>query len=221
MFFQLPSSTQKIDNPPTLNMRCPSCSRLGSFRPIANFAVDAVISGASHRFSQYVCPNESCRCHLFVVFTPNKEVLASYPPERIDFDATDIPVSIRDSLEETLTCHSNGAFVAAAILVRRTLELLCHENGAAGKNLSDKLKDLRSKVTLSTELLDGLDHLRMLGNDAAHVESKSYDSIGKDEVEIAIEVTKEVLKSLYQHRALVNKLSGLKKTPQAEVASES
>jgi hypothetical protein len=41
---------------------------------------------------------------------------------------------------------------------------------------------------------DGLDDLRLLGNDAAHIESKEFDAIGQEEVEIGIEFTKEVLK---------------------------
>ena len=48
------------------------------------------------------------------------------------------------------------------------------------------------------ELLDGLDDIRLLGNDAAHIESRDYDNIGKEkeEVELAIDFTKEVLKAV-------------------------
>ncbi|TPW00032.1 MAG: hypothetical protein USCAAHI_00532 [Beijerinckiaceae bacterium] len=47
-----------------------------------------------------------------------------------------------------------------------------------------------SKRALPQELLDGADHLRLLGNDAAHIEAKTYQSIGEPEVRIAIDLTK-------------------------------
>ena len=53
--------------------------------------------------------------------------------------------------------------------------------------------------------------MRLLGNDAAHIESKEYDKVGKDEVDIAIEITKEILKGVYQMGNLVAKLKKLKK----------
>ncbi len=51
----------------------------------------------------------------------------------------------------------------------------------------------------------------MLGNDAAHIESQEYAKIGKEEVEVGIEFTKEVLKAVYQYSALLNKLRAFKK----------
>ena len=63
------------------------------------------------------------------------------------------------------------------------------------------------------ELLEALDDLRLLGNDAAHVESQVYNQVGKDEVELALDVTKEVLKSVYQYADLLNRLRALKRNP--------
>ena len=78
-------------------------------------------------------------------------------------------------------------------MVRKTLEELCRERGAQGKDLKERIRDLGTKIVLPKELLDGLDDLRLLGNDAAHIESREYDQVGKEEVEIGIEFTKEVL----------------------------
>lgn len=55
---------------------------------------------------------------------------------------------------------------------------------------------LGATVVLPKRLLDGLDDLRLLGNDAAHIESRVYDEIGNEEVEVAIEVTKEIVKAV-------------------------
>jgi hypothetical protein len=66
-------------------------------------------------------------------------------------------------------------------------------------------------VVVPQELLDAADELRLLGNDAAHIEAKSYDAIGKDEASLAIELAKELLKAVYQYSSLVNRLRALKK----------
>jgi hypothetical protein len=139
-------------------------------------------------------------------------VLVSYPPELIDFDSTDIPQPIVATLEEALTCHAHACYRAAAMMVRRTLEELCHDRGAQGRDLKARIKDLETTVTLAKDLMDGLDELRVLGNDAAHIESRDYDQIGQKEVELAVRVTKVVLQSVYQQAALVRELKALKTT---------
>jgi hypothetical protein len=73
---------------------------------------------------------------------------------------------------------------------------------------------LGGKVVLPRELLDGLDDLRLLGNDAAHVDSRIFQRIGKNEVEISVEFTKEVLKAVYQYNDLLTRLRALKKPTQ-------
>ena len=60
-------------------------------------------------------------------------------------------------------------------------------------------------------LIEGMDHLRILGNDAVHVEAKVFESIGSTEIEIAIEFTKELFKAIYQYSNLLNKLASLGK----------
>ncbi|NMC21818.1 MAG: DUF4145 domain-containing protein, partial [Thermogutta sp.] len=76
-----------------------------------------------------------------------------------------------------------------------------------------RISDLRSKIVIPNELLDGMDELRILGNDAAHIEAKDYGEISDVEVTVAIAFTKEILKALYQYSSLLDKLRSLKKQP--------
>jgi HEPN domain-containing protein len=96
-------------------------------------------------------------------------------------------------------------------MVRKTLEELCRDRQAQGKDLRERIRDLGTKIVLPQELLNGLDDLRLLGNDAAHIESREYEKIGKEEVEIGIEFAKEVLKATYQYSALLARLKSLQK----------
>ena len=144
------------------------------------------------------------------------ELFRAYPPLRIDFDSKDIPESIVRSFHEALSCHAHNCFVSAAIMVRRTLEEICVDRGATGRDLKARIADLKGKVVLPEELFEAMDELRLLGNDAAHIEAKSYESIGTEELETAIEFTKEIMKGVYQYRGLLSKLRALKKTKEAE-----
>jgi hypothetical protein len=148
------------------------------------------------------------------VLNAQTQSLISYPAERIDFDSTDIPTTVVAAFEEAITCHANQCYTAAAIMIRKALEGLCNDRGATGANLRDRLKSLSTKVVLPAELLDGLDDLRLLGNDAAHIESQAYTKVGEEEVEVGVMFTKEVLKAVYQYKALLSKLKSLKKSPQ-------
>ncbi len=164
---------------------------------------------------QRECPDGECRTHVFfVVEQSTNQLVVSYPPERLDFDATNLPSAVLTALEEAIACHAAGCYVAAGIMVRKTLEELCEERSAQGKNLKERIADLGGKVVLPKELLDGLDDLRLLGNDAAHVDSKVFQKIGKDEVELSVEFTKEVLKAVYQYEDLLARLRALRKSSQ-------
>jgi HEPN domain-containing protein len=193
------------------NFRCPGCGQLGTFELLIGNSQDIALAGG-FRIGERRCPNSECRALIFVIWQ-NNIVIRSYPALRIDFDKTNIPGAIVSALEEAITCHANECFIAAAIMVRKTLEEMCRERGAKGKDLKERIRDLGTKIVLPSELLNGLDDLRLLGNDAAHIESREYDQVGKEEAEIGIEFTKEVLKAMFQYSALLNRLRGLKKTP--------
>ncbi|MBK1616526.1 hypothetical protein CKO44_24090 [Rubrivivax gelatinosus] len=166
--------------------------------------------GNQYTCGQRRCPNPDCHGHLFVVFLGG-QIVKAYPPIRLDFDPENIPANVLRTFDEAITCHSQGCFVAAAIMVRRTLEEVCAERQAAGRDLKSRINDLRSKIVIPSELLDAMDELRILGNDAAHIEAKEYNSISDVEVTVAIQFTKEILKSLYQYVSLLGRLRALKR----------
>lgn len=167
--------------------------------------------GDSISCGQRYCPNQECRGHIFVAHRQGK-VIESYPPSTIDFDPNGIPGNVLASFDEAIRCHSVGCFMASALMVRRTLEEVCLDKGASGKDLKARIVDLRGKIVVPDELLDAMDELRLLGNDAAHIEAKSYDKVAADEIEVAIEFAKELLKALYQYTGLLSRLRSLKKT---------
>ncbi len=204
------SGFQAIQAGTVVKLRCPSCRQRGTFEQLN--INDANISRANEMVTVGIrrCPDPVCFALVFFMYKQG-QVVDSYPPETIDFDATNVPVAVQTVLEEAIKCHAQRCFIASAIMVRKTLEELCRDRGAAGPNLKERIKALGAKVVLPAELLEGLDDLRLLGNDAAHIESQEYTKVGQEEVEVGIEFTKEVLKAVYQYSALLSKLRALKK----------
>lgn len=194
---------------PSISVRCPHCGHQGTFEDLG-IAIKDHYSGTW--FGQKKCPNTKCLGHIFFVQT-NFETY-TYPAETISFDKEGIPLKVLNAFEEAIVSHSNSCFVASAIMIRKTLEEICSDRGAKGDNLKKRLKDLGSKIFIPKELTDGMDELRLLGNDAAHIESNDFEQIGKEEIEISIEFAKEILKGVYQYEGLLAKLRSLKKPPQ-------
>jgi hypothetical protein len=207
MFVKLTNSSQGGGQ--RVSIRCPACGNVGTFEPI-NQITDVHVP-PNLWLCQRRCPNPTCQNHVFCIHDNTGKVLRTYPAQRIDFDPKGIPERIVNTFSGSLACHAENIHVAAAIMIRRTLEELCEDKKATGSTLKDRIGALQSTVVLPKELFVALDDLRLLGNDAAHIEAKTYDSIGPAEIEVAIELTKEVLKAVYQLDDLVSRLRALKK----------
>lgn len=171
-------------------------------------------NNADFRFGLRICPNLECR-GLVAVINANEgdglKLVRAYPPELINLRTENIPSKLLASMREAIASHSVEAYRASALMIRRTLEILCELKNAKGANLKERLSKLSQHAILPQALLDAADHLRLMGNDAAHVEAKDYDDIDKEHSEIAIEVAREILKAVYQHDDLVSRLNKLKK----------
>lgn len=195
--------------------RCPHCGHFGTFISVAGQDVYTYYQvHHGEQIHNYLgirkCPNEKCKGHLFFITNSNKEIIMTSPSETIPFDKENIPQKVLNAFEEAIKCHSNSCFIASAIMIRKTLEEICIDRGATGNNLFKKLEDLGGKILIPQELLSGMNELRLLGNDAAHIEAQTFSEIGKEEIEVSLEFAKEILKAVYQYENLLQKLKKLK-----------
>ncbi|HXH26886.1 MAG TPA: DUF4145 domain-containing protein [Candidatus Acidoferrum sp.] len=210
------SATTPI-NPAAFSAKCPHCGNQSNFEGAGipdlkgiNFANgDQVLWLLGIRR----CPNSQCHGQLF--FQKIGSTIEVFPFTRIDFNPSEIPQAIVHCFKEALECEANQCYIASAIMVRKTLEMICEDRQAAGSRLVDRLSTLQTQITLPPQLFKAMDNLRILGNDAAHVELKDFDKIGKDELEVAIDLTKEILKGIYQMDSIVDRLEKLKKAQAA------
>jgi len=205
-----------ISNIQSISIRCPHCLHVGSFSSVINGlswtkyeANQSKTRGRVLVATLRTCPNPKCIGLVFVISSgPN--LVKAMPPELIDFNSDNLPDKLISTLKEAISCHAAGAYRASAMMVRRLLEEICDESGATGKDLHARIEALKSKITLPEELFEAMSELKALGNDAAHITAKNYSIIGKDESEDSIELAKEILKSRYQLKSLVDRLRARK-----------
>lgn len=193
---------------PTIAIRCPHCGHNGTFIPLLN---DLKSNDNGVWLGQRMCPNPRCGKHIFYISENNGDIIKTYPGDTIPIDKISIPEKVLETIEEANTCYSNNCFISAGIMIRKTLEVICEDQIITGNNLKIRLKSLGEKILIPKELIEGMDELRLLGNDSAHVDAKTFETIGKAEIEISMEFTKEILKAVYQYDDLLAKLRSLKK----------
>lgn len=195
--------------------RCPACKTSSVFDAVSQTPDTQVVprGGRVLVTGLRTCPSRLCGCLIFFVCEPGGSNVRLYPPETLDFDSTGLPQSVLDALEEAVMCHAASCYRASAMMVRKTLEQLCIEQTITKGNLKEKVKELCAKIVIPIDLVDGIDDLRLLGNDAAHVSAQDFNQVGKDEVETAIELAKELLRATYQHKSLVARMKAHKLPP--------
>jgi hypothetical protein len=199
--------------PLVLAARCPHCGHEANFESAGTQDIRGsnILSGVNHEFLLGIrrCPRDDCHGQLFI--QQMEGITTTFPAIKIDFSLESIPEKIAEAIEEALQCEAIGCYVAAAIMVRKTLEMVCSDRGATGNSLLDRIKSLEAQVALPAQLFTAMQNLRILGNDAAHVESKDFEQIGDEELIVAIDLAKEILKAIYQLDSIVNRLEAMKK----------
>ncbi|GGR98413.1 hypothetical protein GCM10010169_48740 [Micromonospora fulviviridis] len=79
-----------------------------------------------------------------------------------------MPEEIRKEFDEAQICFDAKAYTATVVMVRRTLEGVCKENGINERALAKGLERLKGLGLIDTTLAEWADGLRVLGNQGAH-----------------------------------------------------
>lgn len=219
---------------------CPYCNKEVLFLPLNNFQdasfdVSEFTDDAAN--STYIglrrCSNPSCKQILAFQFTfiANLESICEHTGEHTYWEdiveietiprvnnCTSInhaPKDIEESFNEAQKCFYNECYIASAIMIRKTLELLCGHNKITGKSLEIRINKLIEVNPLFKELGADLHVLRELGNDGAHIKLKNFNSVSKKEVKLALEAIKYILVISYEakgdYKASIDKLKRYRK----------
>ena len=108
-------------------------------------------------------------------------------------EARYLPVKVRKIYNETLLTLSNQSPILAGIGLRALLETVCKEKQAEGKDLLNKIDDLKNKGILTPAGAGILHKIRTLGNAAAHeVKPHSEKQLG-----LAMDIVEHLLRDVY------------------------
>lgn len=140
------------------------------------------------------------------------EIRAIYPERKIRWQSEGYPEMISSSLNKAIFNYEHGHYDTAAIMLRKAIEQICDEAGASrNKLLGQKIQELEKQLILPKEILEGIRELSYLGNDAVHVDARTFQDVGKPEVEVGIELATEIVRSLYFYKTIISRLRSLKK----------
>jgi hypothetical protein len=105
-----------------------------------------------------------------------------------------IPESLRLEHKEALACFKSGAYTATVVMVRRTLEGVCAENGVRGHTLFKALERMRATGLIEGRLLEWAQELRVLGNEGAHF---TGERVARQDAQDALALAEAILDYLY------------------------
>ncbi|MGW9383469.1 DUF4145 domain-containing protein [Streptomyces globisporus] len=109
-----------------------------------------------------------------------------------------IPEALRNQHTETHKCLSVKAYIATVVMNRRTLEGICKDQGAQGRNLMRMLEELAASGIIEGRLLEWSQELRILGNEGAHF---TETTVTADDAIDAIAFTEALMDYIYVYSA--------------------
>jgi hypothetical protein len=115
-----------------------------------------------------------------------------YPaPHRL---SNDVPHGLRQEWAEARDCFDAKAYKATVVMVRRTLEGTCKEEGVAERSLYASLKKMETQGKIDGMLADWANLLRVVGNEGAHY---TGNAVSREDAEDALSFAEALLDHIY------------------------
>lgn len=185
-------------------MQCYHCGNKGLLNVIAQhkdtdteFAYDeygnkvGIVFQENMVWSMVSCPV----CNMISVYKEywnscehSKEDTVVYPTS--NFNNLGVPKNISKAFEAALKVKQIDSAICLLSL-RRTLEVVCKDKGAKGKDLESKIKDLIERGVFPSVFEDACWVIRQLGNNAAHADESIFYTNEVNEVISFVELILE------------------------------
>jgi len=167
---------------------CPICGFATSTNEVARYETDAIPepnqvifdpSEINTSYKEYIlssCPK--CKSPFLAVeeyvnnfeigtYLQHQEIL--YPTENAALLTLGVmPEQITKIYLQAKICFSKSLYEPSVIMSRKCLEAICKDLGATGKNLADKVENVKNTGKINDQLIRWATELRLIGNDAAH-----------------------------------------------------
>ncbi len=120
------------------------------------------------------------------------EPVVVYPePKRLSWS---VPAPLRQEWDEARACLDAKAYAACLVMVRRTIEGTCQENGVSKRNLVEGLRELHSQGLIDGTLAEWANALRLAGNKGAHYTGRP---VPREDAEHALAFAEALLDHIY------------------------
>ncbi|MFR7635284.1 MAG: DUF4145 domain-containing protein [Lachnospirales bacterium] len=127
------------------------------------------------------------------------EEVQLYPTEKLNFN--NVPKNINDTYNSALRIKNITPDISI-IALRKTLELICNDQNAKGRNLESKINDLFNKEIFSSKLKDISKITKRFGNLGAHEDIK----INNKELNYLFDFVTYIIEYLYVIPYRINEL---------------
>lgn len=241
-YFKIPGQHNQLPDrhKPHFSGACPHCGQQALFEPLMpNDALGFIQEWSPPNSSQRImgdakvlqtnvfamrrCPAPACKGIVFIVAqqdrsdrtTTHYQVKRLFPEPVIEIDTEGLPEMIVSLLTEAIGCYQHGFYRSSATMIRRVLEEICREFGAQGSVLHDQIIDLPNRVLIDPTQHDALKNLKLLGNDGAHKDLRTFSKLDQEELDIALELIQILLHTWFKHRHLNAKLERHKRNSSA------
>lgn len=115
-----------------------------------------------------------------------------YPSPRELSDG--IPQALREEFYEARKCFGAKAYGATLVMVRRTLEGTCADQGATKRILAENLRELQAQGKIDGLLAEWANLLRLVGNKGAHF---TGEKVSAQDAKDAMDFAEALLDHLY------------------------
>jgi len=141
-----------------------------------------------------------------IIFSDNYQEVER-PAETFEF--TYLEREVEENFREALTCYSHLCFNAFASICRRTVQNVCADLGAKGKDkVLAQLQDLKDMAEIDDETFGLLKQVIIEGHDGAHPHLPKLNS---NRAAVLLELMKDVLYQLYVRKGKLQEAMALRK----------
>jgi hypothetical protein len=109
-----------------------------------------------------------------------------------------VPAGLRREWDEANTCFRAKAYAACTVMVRRTVEGACADQGVTERTLAKSLKRMAADGLMDSTLAEWAEALRIVGNKGAHYTGKA---VSREDAEDALAFAEALLDHIYVLRS--------------------
>jgi len=129
------------------------------------------------------------------------------PREQFEFNY--LTGEVKADFAEALDCYANGSLNAFAAMCRRTVQSMCSDLGAKGKDrVLSQLQDLKATAEIDDETFTSLSQVVVDGHDGAH---PHLPKLNEGRAAVLLELMKDVMYQVYVRKAKLQEAMALRK----------